>query len=178
MGKHLHNSCPANTIVLAHYTIAHNSRIICYRNDAALPLLCQTTSRRADTASHNASSLKHIYWSSQFSESYRGHHCANIEIATVGFRGVWIWIGVETSCVIAGWYALLSRHGATACCVKLWWRDGAMCYATVKQYNVLQCPYPDTVFIFENINTSSTHLFVLQWFAINLVLDWNIFHIG
>lgn len=81
-------------------------------------------------------------------------------------------------CVIARWFALQARHSATACYVKSWWRDGAMCDATVKQYNVLQCPYPDTVFIFGNINTSSTHLFVFQWFAINLVLDWNIFHIG
>lgn len=37
-----------------------------------------------------------------------------------------------------------------------------MCDATVKQYNVLQCPYPDTVFIFGNINTSRTHLFFLS----------------
>lgn len=142
-------------------------------------------SRRTDTASHNASSLKHIYWSSQFttlcSEKYRWQHCGNIEIAaiaTAGLRGVWSWIDVETSCVIARWFALQARHSATACYVKSWWRDGAMCDATVKQYNVLQCPYPDTVFIFGNINTSSTHLFVFQWFAINLVLDWNIFHIG
>lgn len=125
-------------------------------------------SRRTDTASHNASSLKHIYWSSQFatlcSESYRGQHCGNIEIAaiaTAGLRGVWSWIDVETSCVIARWFALQARHSATAC-VKLWWRDGAMCDATVKQYNVLQCPYPDTVFIFGNITTSSTHLFIFS----------------
>lgn len=58
--------------------------------------------------------------------------------------------------MIARWFALQARHSATACYVKSGWRDGAMCDATVKQYNVLQCPYPDTVFIFGNINTSST----------------------
>lgn len=64
--------------------------------------------------------------------------------------------------MIARWFALQARHSATACYVKSCWRDGAMCDATVKQYNVLQCPYPDTVFIFGNITTSSTHLFIFS----------------
>lgn len=37
-----HTSCPANTIVFAHYTTAHKSPITCCHDNAALPLFCQT----------------------------------------------------------------------------------------------------------------------------------------